>query len=105
MTDAQKWGLTVARSGGPEAATILLAGRVSHLNAARLKEAFEEAIAAGSREIVVDLGGVDYVSSAGLEVLSRISERLTTSGGHLVLSRARPPVKVALDLAGLQTVG
>jgi len=101
MTDAQTWGLTVARSGGPESVTVTLTGRVSHANSASLENAIEEA-RAGARELVLDLAGVDYVSSAGLQVLTRASERLSGSGGRLVLAAAQPPVRVALELAGLE---
>jgi anti-anti-sigma factor len=101
MTDARKWGLTATRSGAAGPATIALTGRISHANAPSLAEALDAAVAAGNREIVVDLAGVDYVSSTGLEGLRRISERLTALGGRLVLAAAQPPVKIALELAGI----
>ena len=103
MTDERKWGLTATRSGGPETTTLTLTGRVSHANTARLAEALDGAVSSGAREIVVDLAGVDYVSSAGLEVLGRAARRVAAMGGRLVLAAAQPPVKVALDLAGVKT--
>ena len=90
-------------SGGPRGATIALTGRVSHANAPNLAAALDAAVSAGHREIVVDLGETDYVSSAGLEVLARASERLAALGGRLVLAAARPPVRIALELAGIET--
>ncbi|HTL46063.1 MAG TPA: STAS domain-containing protein [Vicinamibacterales bacterium] len=102
MTDAHRWGLTVTRSGGPETVTVSVTGRVSNATSANLEEALEQA-AAGAREVVLDLAGVDYVSSAGLQVLARASERLAGSGGRLVLAAAQPPVRVALELAGFRS--
>ena len=101
MTDPHNWGLTATRSGGPEIVTVCLTGRVSNATSANLEAALNQAVA-GAREVVVDLAGVDYVSSAGLQVLARASERLAGSGGRLVLAAARPPVRVALELAGLE---
>jgi anti-anti-sigma factor len=101
MTDVHNWGLTATRSGGPEIVTVRLTGRVSNATSANLEAALNQAVA-GAREVVVDLAGVDYVSSAGLQVLARASERLAGSGGRLVLAAAQPPVRVALELAGLE---
>ena len=101
MTDAHKWGLTVARSEGSGPSAFVLTGRISLTTAPQLEQALDAAVAAGTREIVVDLAGVDYVSSAGLKVLARTAERLTALGGRLVLAAPQPPVRVALELAGI----
>ena len=101
MTDAHKWGLTVTRSETSGGHIISLAGRLSRANAPTLAGALEDDIAAGHREIVLDLSGVDYASSAALEILKHTSERLSQAGGRLVLSDPTPPVRVALDLAGI----
>ena len=101
MTDAHKWGLTVTRSETPGGHTISVAGRLSQANAPKLAGALEDDIAAGHREMVLDLSEVDYVSSAALEVLKQTSERLSQAGGRLLLSNPTPPVRVALELAGI----
>ena len=102
MAGGGKWELRVALSAGSAAATVVVAGRVSGANAARLDEALQGAWVAGERRIVVDLQGVDYLSSAGVDVLSRMSARLADAGGELQLVHVQAPVGLVLDLAGIR---
>ncbi|HWK12333.1 MAG TPA: STAS domain-containing protein [Vicinamibacterales bacterium] len=101
MRDTQRWGLRVERVAGSADDTIAVGGRLSRATAPRLAEALEEAIAGGGRRIVLDLGGLDYLNSAGLQVLGEISARLAAIGGALVLMGAQPPVRIALELGGI----
>ena len=76
MRDTQRWGLRVERVAGSADDTIAVGGRLSRATAPRLAEALEEAIAGGGRRIVLALGGLDYMNSAGLQVVGEISARL-----------------------------
>jgi anti-anti-sigma factor len=96
-----KWELRVALSAGSPAATVSVSGRVSGANAARLDEALEGAWIAGTRRIVLDLQGVDYLSSAGVDVLGRMSARLANAGGELLVVHVQAPVGLVLDLAAI----
>ena len=55
----------------------------------------------GSRQLVLDLEGVDYVSSAGLLALDAVLGRVHVSQAQLVLCGVTEPVRVAFELAGL----
>jgi anti-anti-sigma factor len=101
MTQESRWGLTV-RPAGAESEAVAVRGRLSRANAPRLVEAVESAIAAGKRQITLDFRGVDYVSSTGLQALGELSARLEALGGGLVLTEVQPPVRIALELAGLR---
>jgi anti-anti-sigma factor len=103
MTNRDTWGLDVTRSTDGESALVTLAGRLSGANAPRLAEAHDQAIAGGQRRIVLNLQGVDYISSAALEVLADAVARLTAAGAALVLTGAQPPVRIALELAGIRS--
>jgi anti-anti-sigma factor len=50
---------------------------------------------------VIDLAGVDYVSSAGLNALAAAAGVCTRAGGALALCALAEPVRIALDLGGL----
>lgn len=50
---------------------------------------------------MVDLSGVDYVSSAAVLALDALASRLTAGGGSLVLCGLTEPVRYVCELAGL----
>ncbi len=102
MTEEPRWGLTLGPASEPGMTAMAVRGRLSRANAPRLVEAIESAMAAGERQITLDLRGLDYVSSTGLQVLSELAARLQALGGGLVLTGVQPPVRIALELAGLQ---
>jgi len=64
-----------------EAGTIVADGRLDAANAPRAQEFLDEV----SGECVLDLGNVDYISSAGLGVLLRTHKRLMGEGQGLKL--------------------
>jgi anti-anti-sigma factor len=54
----------------------------------------------GDRHFVVDLSGIDYVSSAGLRVLLSLAKQVDGGKGSLQLCGLPPHVKQVFDLAG-----
>ena len=52
------------------------------------------------RRLVIDLGGVDYVSSAGLRVLLLAAKRLHETDGQLVLCSLGDAVRQVFEFAG-----
>jgi len=91
--------LTSERCGG--VLVLVAAGRLSHASADHLKTALDEAIRTETGGLVLDLGGVDYVSSGGLVAIEDAAERLSQAGGRLALCNVAGPIRVAFDLGGL----
>jgi anti-anti-sigma regulatory factor len=54
----------------------------------------------GVLDLVLDLSCVDYLSSAALEALERLSRDLAGKGGRLILRAPADPVRIALELSG-----
>lgn len=79
-------------------------GRLDTENAPRLGRAFDEALNQGFANIVLDLSGVEYMSSAGLRELVRAFKVAQRQGGDLRL--ANPPERVlsVLEIAGLEEI-
>src|SRR5688572_32294877 len=77
------------------------AGRVSSLTCGQLNTALESATDSPVRGVVLDLSGVDYISSPGLRSLETASARLAARGRRLVVCGVKDAVGVAFDLAGL----
>ncbi|MBS0365530.1 MAG: STAS domain-containing protein [Proteobacteria bacterium] len=63
--------------------------------------AFLNGIAA-PREI--DLGGLEYIASAGLRVLLLTQKRVHAAGGRLRLINVRPPVHDVFHYAGFDKI-
>jgi anti-anti-sigma factor len=57
-----------------------------------------------AKRVVLHLGGLDYVSSAGLRVVLRLSRLLQSHGGELRISDAQPMVAQVLDTAGFDSL-
>lgn len=58
----------------------------------------------GVREVVFDLAGVDYISSAGLRVFLATHQKITAAGGGMVLTGVRPIVREIFDVVGFSDV-
>jgi anti-anti-sigma factor len=54
----------------------------------------------GVRHLVIDLGGVEFIDSAGLGLLLATHERLRTANVDLQLANPSPSVRRILELTG-----
>jgi anti-anti-sigma factor len=86
---------------GATEAVLHVEGRLGHDAAPQLKAAAEPLLTSGCDAVVLDVGRVDYISSAALRVLDALRDRLATDRRRLILRHATGPVKLALDLSGL----
>jgi anti-sigma B factor antagonist len=59
-------------------------------------------VAAGQREILIDLGPVTYVDSATIGCLMDLYRQVNSAGGHLKLSGVQKRVETMLTLTGAQ---
>jgi anti-anti-sigma factor len=76
-----------------------LSGRLDTETSADFELAAHDLTQAGERRFVVDLGGISYVSSAGLRVLLALAKQLGSSGTLRLCSLA-PSVRQVFDLSG-----
>jgi anti-sigma B factor antagonist len=76
-------------------------GRVDSATAPKLAEALEAITGAGRYKIVLDLSGVEFMSSAGLRVLISTQKNCKRyNRGELVLALVPKRIYDALELAG-----
>lgn len=95
------WYLRVEAEEIDSVSVLTVAGRVSSLTSPQLGAALARAVGSGARAIVLDLSGVDYLSSAGLRALLHASDRLAESGRRFIVCALQDPVSVAFGLAGM----
>jgi anti-anti-sigma factor len=80
--------------------TVAPDGRIDTTTAPDLERHLFALVTAGERRIVVDLSGVDYISSAGLRVMLLFARRVKDAGGRLALCAMGDPVRQVFHLAG-----
>jgi anti-anti-sigma factor len=93
------WSLHTALDRSSGVATLIVHGRIGNAGAVELHTALQNAVVAGET-LILDLEGVDYLSSAGLAVLQDAARDSNEQGGRVELARASESVKMALRLAG-----
>jgi anti-sigma B factor antagonist len=89
-----------------EGVTVLdLSGRITlGEGSVALRDAVREAVAAGSKKIVVNLADVNYIDSAGLGELVGAYTSVKNAGGELKLLSLSKKVKDLLVITKLLTV-
>lgn len=83
--------------------TLRLVGDLDARSTGEVRSALYDHLA-GSRDVVVDLTGVDTADLAGLRVLAVASHHAHRHGQHLILRGCRPAVRRLLLLSGLRRV-
>jgi anti-sigma B factor antagonist len=86
---------------GSSVRLVSLAGEIDLHAAPRLDEELYQAIADGSRRIVVDLTAATFVDSSVLGLLLRASGRLRETGGELVVVCDRGAIRRIFEVSGL----
>jgi anti-sigma B factor antagonist len=79
-------------------------GEVDVYTAPRLRERLIDLIDRGARDVVVDLGRVDFLDSTGLGVLVGALKRLRAAGGTFSLVCAREPLLKIFRITALDQV-
>jgi anti-anti-sigma factor len=86
-------------SGG--ALVLQLSGRLDASWADAVEHALAEAVRGGEHHLILDLAGVDYVSSAGLRVLIGGCSQARAIRGSFAVRNMQPTVAKVVELSGL----
>jgi anti-sigma B factor antagonist len=81
---------------------VTVSGRVDSATAPQLEEALMGLIQTGQKNIVVNLGSTDYISSAGLKAMlaAMMKVRKMIPSGDVVIAEIPPELKETFDLVG-----
>lgn len=83
---------------------VSLAGRLDAVTAPACEQKFRELITAEGLSLVVDLDGVEYISSAGLRVLLVVAKLLREKNGRLCLANVRRNVLTVFEISGFTNI-
>jgi anti-anti-sigma factor len=101
--EAVVWYLRVAQEQADGVIVLTISGRVSSLTAGQLEAALDSTAGHSACGVVLDLSGVDYISSPGLRALENTSTLLAATGRRLVVCGVTDAVRLAFSLAGLES--
>ncbi|WP_304022602.1 STAS domain-containing protein [Methanospirillum hungatei] len=90
--------ISIQRSEGP--LTLILSGRMDGFGAQQVAEAIRNDLRESDREIIFDLGGVDYISSAGLRVFQEVYRKIHERKGTVSLCQVGEFTQKVLKMGG-----
>lgn len=85
-------------------ALITVSGRVDSSNASQLEDALAGVLDEGQKNLVLELSGLDYLSSAGLRYLVSTLKDCRKRGGDLRIASPSERVDEVLRMAGLKSL-
>lgn len=80
-------------------AVIVLEGRFDFNAHREFREAVDQALKEAGREVLVDLGAVDYLDSSALGMLLMLRDKAKGAAKEVALANARGSVKQVIDIA------
>src|SRR5215831_18852141 len=84
--------------------TLTLSGRLDADSTPGFGDLLAHSIQAGSHKIVLDLSGLEYVSSVGLRALIVGAKTLAPLGGKIVLSGPNERILKLLEISGFTSI-
>jgi anti-anti-sigma factor len=93
------WLIEVTRHDGR--AVVQVCGELDLNTAPQLRDALTELLDGGATELIVDLSGVSFLDSSGINVLIRAAKRLSDGGGTLRLRSPSSQARNVLEMTGL----
>ena len=96
--------LRIDESHSGNATIVSLEGRMDASSSPSAEAVLFRLIQSGTRQIVVDMSQLDYISSAGLRVMLASLKKLRDDGGRLVLAGLKPQIQNVFEIAGFQRI-
>jgi anti-sigma B factor antagonist len=87
-----------------EITIVSIAGPIDALTAPEMSTTLSSQIAAGQPYLVLDLGQVSFMSSAGLRVILGALKECRQAGGDLRLAAAQPGIAKILKMSGFTNI-
>jgi anti-sigma B factor antagonist len=96
--------MTITSTHAGDAVVLRVAGRLDAITAPEFEKTCKQCIGSETLKMVMDLDGVDYISSAGLRAILLVGKTVQAGGGVLAFSGLRGTVKDVLEMAGFSAL-
>ncbi len=83
---------------------VRLQGRMDTMGTSEIEPKLAACCGDDNYHVLVDLGGVDFLTSFGIRLLMQNAKVLTDHGGHMYLISPVSNVKDTLDVSGVSSV-
>jgi anti-sigma B factor antagonist len=83
---------------------IELKGRMDAVTAPLFDKAFAEAATPEASDFVIQLNGLEYISSAGLRSILMVAKQVKARSGRLILTGLTDEVREVFHLSGFHTI-
>lgn len=83
---------------------ITVTGRIDSATSAEFETALQDLIEKGKYTLVLDLAGVEFLSSSGLRVMVSTLKAVRQAGGELCIAQPAEQAQDAVSIAGLDTL-
>ena len=83
-----------------ELVTLEITGRLDTTTAPNLESVINE-LSEDTKELIFDMTGVEYISSAGIRVLLGAYKKMSTNQGTMRIEKANDMVREVFEMAGL----
>jgi len=87
-----------------KAVLVHVIGRMDAVTAPEFDQACAKLIADGATKLVIDLGQMDYISSAGLRSILAAGKTVKSRGGDLLLCNMKGMVKEIFEISGFLSI-
>ncbi|MBN2439409.1 MAG: STAS domain-containing protein [Deltaproteobacteria bacterium] len=81
-----------------------ITGRLDALSAPDVEAKLNQWLEQNETRLVIDLEGLNYISSAGLRILLSVAKKMKARGGVLFLARLQAGVKQVFDISGFTAI-
>ncbi len=82
------------------AVIVSLSGHLDALTSAETGKQIQSFIENGDTRMILDLENLEYISSAGLQILLQAAKKTASMNGFLALVKIAPEVMEVLDISG-----
>jgi len=96
--------LKVTTQSQGDHAIMSVTGEIDLYTAPKLHSELMTALAAAPQRLTVNMAGVDFCDSTGMNVLLAAQRRAREDGGDLQLASPRPAIRKVLHVTGLESV-
>lgn len=93
--------LETIETAGKQVAILRLSGYLDTYTAPKFMIALQKQIDEGAAHVILDMGELDYMSSAGFGILAGASHRLADKAGKLIVAGLSDKLQTVFDSLGL----